>query len=163
MKAMVMNEKIKAIELQLTGLDGEDLGILTTKEALALAKAAKVDLVCINLLSSPPPCKLMSRGTAKQKDRSSNSSSSDGSLKVKEIRLTATIEDHDYETKLKQSIKLLQSHYAVQLVVKVQGKDSQRAKELLERMLHDTEAYGTKKTGVQVSGKQVQVTLLPLA
>lgn len=58
---MLVNEKIKASEVQLTGLQGEDLGILPTKEALRMAKELKVDLVCLSLAVSPPLCKLASR------------------------------------------------------------------------------------------------------
>ena len=50
---MIMNEKIKASEVHLTGLAGEDLGIVTRDEALAQAKALKADLVCTSLFSSP--------------------------------------------------------------------------------------------------------------
>ena len=59
---MILNEQIKASEVQLTGLNGESLGIVSRADALALAKKYKVDLVCISLMASPPPCKLISRG-----------------------------------------------------------------------------------------------------
>jgi hypothetical protein len=48
---MIKNEKIKATEVQLTGLNGEDLGIMSTRDALALAKQYKVDLICMSLMS----------------------------------------------------------------------------------------------------------------
>jgi translation initiation factor IF-3 len=50
---MILNEKIKASEVLLTGLQGESLGIVSRNEALALAKKFKVDLVCTSLMSSP--------------------------------------------------------------------------------------------------------------
>ena len=59
---MIKNEKIKASEVHVTGLQGEDLGVMSTKEALLLAKKLKVDLVCTSLMSSPPPCKLIGAG-----------------------------------------------------------------------------------------------------
>lgn len=62
---MIKNEKIKATEVQLTGLNGEDLGVMSTQEALLLAKRHKVDLVCLSLMTSPPPCKLIGAGAAK--------------------------------------------------------------------------------------------------
>jgi translation initiation factor IF-3 len=161
---LIMNEQIKASEVLLTGLDGEDLGIVSREEALRMAKERRVSLVCISVMSSPPPCKLVPRGMAKQavpKDKRFDKSA--GPLKVKEIRLTANIENHDYDTKLAQAGKLLQSAHAVQLVVKIQGKEGQRAKELLERMLNDLRAYGTKETGIQVSGKQAAARLNPIS
>ncbi|GGD98273.1 translation initiation factor IF-3 [Paenibacillus nasutitermitis] len=161
---MIVNEKIKASEVQLTGLKGEDLGIMPTEEALALAKKLKVDLVCISLMSSPPPCKLMSRGTAKQAAAADkrDTGRKDQPVKLKEIRLTAAIEDHDYDTKLRQSEKLLTAGNAVQLVIRLKGKEGPKAKELLERMLKDLAAAGKKDTGIQVSGKQAAVRVNPL-
>ena len=50
---LMMNEKIKAREVELTGLNGEDLGVVSRDEALALAKSLKADLVCTSLFSSP--------------------------------------------------------------------------------------------------------------
>lgn len=161
---MIVNEQIKASEVQLTGINGENLGILSRDEALALAKQHKVDLVCTSLMSSPPPCKLMSRGAAKQSAiaQKREVSKGDQPAKVKEIRLTPHIEDHDYDTKLRQSEKLLASGNAVELVVRIQGKEGPKAKELLERALKDLSAAGKKQTGIQVSGKQAVVRVLPV-
>ncbi|MFC0333731.1 translation initiation factor IF-3 [Paenibacillus sepulcri] len=160
---MIVNEKIKAAEVQLTGLKGEDLGVVPTSEALAMARKLKVDLVCTSLMSSPPPCKLMSRGLAKQAAAADKRESTRNQpAKLKEIRLTAAIEDHDYDTKLRQSEKLLSSGNAVQLVIRLKGKEGPKAKELLERMLKDLAASGKKDTGIQVSGKQASVRVNPL-
>lgn len=161
---IIMNEKIKASEVLLTGLNGESLGVVPRDEALRMAKELKADLVCTSLLSSPPPCKLTARGMAKQ-DASKEKQAvrkQEGPLKVKEIRLTAHIEDHDYETKCRQADKLLASGNAVQFVVKIQGKEGPQAKELLERMLKDLAASGKRETGIQLSGKQAAVKVVPL-
>ncbi|AZN39367.1 translation initiation factor IF-3 [Paenibacillus albus] len=161
---MIMNEQIKASEVLLTGINGEDLGIVTREEALALAKQYKVDLICTSLMSSPPPCKLISKGVAKQ-DASSQKreeKKKDQPLKAKEIRLTPHIEDHDYDTKLRQCEKLLASGNAVDLVVRIQGKEGAKAKELLEQLVKDLASSGKKETGIQLSGKQAAVRLLPV-
>lgn len=158
---MIKNEKIKAVEVQLTGIDGEDLGIVPTAEALKMAKQLKVDLVCTSLYSSPPPCQLISAGAAKQNKQQAQKS--DKPIKVKEIRLTANIEDHDYETKKNQAERILQSHNAVLLVVKTQGsKESAKAKTIIEELLRDLQSCGKAKTGIQVSGKQSMVQVDPL-
>jgi translation initiation factor IF-3 len=159
---MILNEQIKASEVQLTGLNGENLGIVSRAEALALAKKFKVDLVCISLMTSPPPCKLISRGAARQSADQTNSKTRNvETLKVKEIRLTASIEAHDYETKLRQAEKLLASGCAVQFVVRLHAKEDPKAKTLLEQMLKSLASSGTKATGIQVSGKQAAVRVDP--
>ncbi|WP_433944502.1 translation initiation factor IF-3 [Paenibacillus sp. SN-8-1] len=156
---MIMNSKIKASEVQLTGVNGEDLGIMPTTEALALAKRLKVDLVCTSMMSSPPPCQLISAGAAKQaagQERKKNQPS-----KVKEIRLTPRIEEHDYETKKQQAERILKSGDSVQLVVKVSSKEGAAAKALLEELLRDLKPLGTPKSGIHVSGKQADVQVDP--
>ncbi|EFU41046.1 translation initiation factor IF-3 [Paenibacillus vortex V453] len=161
---LIMNEKIKAREVELTGLNGESLGIVTREEALALAKSHKADLVCTSLFSSPPPCKLVSRGQAKQvaaKEKKGNNETS-GPIKVKEFRLSVHIEEHDYDTKLSQMHKLLAADKAVQPVIRIQGKEGEAARKLLERLVHDLAEVGKKETGIQVSGKLATVKLLPI-
>ncbi len=204
--SMIMNEKIRVSEVQLTGLQGEDLGVVSRDKALAMARELKADLVCLSLMSSPPPCKLMARGQAKQqtgkakradtgratsgegwsytgsesgvfaaggaggKGKGAGGGSAGGGAKggpgqpakVKELRLTPHIEEHDYDTKLRQASKLLAAGNGVQLVVRLQGKEGPKAKELLERMVKDLASNGKKQTGIQVSGKQAAVQLNPL-
>lgn len=159
---LMMNEKIKAREVELTGLNGEELGVVSRDEALALAKRHKADLVCTSLFSSPPPCKLVSRGQAKQEAVKAKQQVSGGPIKVKEFRLSVQIEEHDYDTKLSQMHKLLAAGKAVQPVIRIQGKEGEAARKLLERLVQDLAGVGKKETGIQVSGKQAAVKLLPV-
>ncbi|MCL6456872.1 MAG: translation initiation factor IF-3 [Gorillibacterium sp.] len=155
-----MNDKIRAVEVQLTGVNGEALGVIPTSEALALAKKLKVDLVCTSLLSSPPPCKLVGAGTAKQEEQQARKLAR--APKLKEIRLTPHIEDHDYDTKKRQAERTLEAGDSVQLVVSVKGKEGVKAKVLLDTLLQDLSPLGRKKTGIQLSGKQAAVQVDPL-
>lgn len=161
---MIMNEKIKASVVQLTGVDGEDLGIVSTKEALKMAKEQNVDLVCMSLASSPPPCQLVNRSNYKEqviKENAKNRKAEKGA-KVKEIRLSAYIEDHDYDTKKRQAERILSSGDGVQLTVKLEKKESQEAKQLVEQLIKELAHCGKRDKGIQVSGKQVVAVLLPL-
>ncbi|GAA3408216.1 translation initiation factor IF-3 [Paenibacillus hodogayensis] len=158
---MIMNEKIKASEVQLTGVNGEDLGIVSTAEALAMARKLKVDLVCESLMSSPPPCRLIASGAAKQ--AAQQASKRDRPAKVKEIRLTPRIEDHDFETKAEQAHRILLAGDSVLFTVRIQGKEGQQAKELLERLIRELKPSGRPATGIQLSGKQAAVQLNPLS
>ncbi|ULL16114.1 translation initiation factor IF-3 [Paenibacillus sp. H1-7] len=158
---MIMNEKIKASEVQLTGIHGENLGVVATSEALALAKKLKVDLVCTSLMSSPPPCKLIGAGAAKQEAQQARKKEIKES-KVKEIRLTPHIEDHDLDTKKQQAERILNSGDSVLLVVKIQGKEGTRAKELLELLIKELAPDGRPLTKIQLSGKQAAVQIDPL-
>jgi translation initiation factor IF-3 len=154
---IIMNDKIKASEVQLTGVNGEDLGIVRTSEALVMAKKLKVDLICTSMMSSPPPCKLQGVGAAKQEAQQAGKR--ERQPKVKEIRLTPQIEDHDYETKKQQAERILKSGDSVMFVVKLQGKEGVKAKLLLESLLKDLSSSGRPQTGIQLSGKQAAVQI----
>ncbi|MBD8497219.1 translation initiation factor IF-3 [Paenibacillus arenosi] len=158
---MIINNKIKAAEVQLTGIDGEDLGIVPTSEALAMAKKLKVDLVCTSLMSSPPPCKLVRAGAVKEEVQQARKR--EQKAKVKEIRLTPQIEEHDYETKKQQAERILRAGDAVLLVVRISGKEGEKAKKLLEELLRDLASVGVKQSGIQLSGKQAAVQVNPIA
>jgi translation initiation factor IF-3 len=161
---MIMNEKIKASEVQLTGINGEDLGVVSTKAALQMAKDLKVDLICLSLSTSPPPCELVHRSDAKQKKVKENQQKRkvDQGGKVKELRLSAWIEDHDYETKKRQAEKILTSGDTVQLTVRLERKESQEAKTVVERLIKELAHCGKQEKGIQVSGKQVIAVVVPL-
>ncbi|GAC43614.1 translation initiation factor IF-3 [Paenibacillus popilliae] len=156
---MIKNEKIRAAEVELTGLNGEHLGIVPTPEALAMARKLKVDLVCLSLMSSPPPCKLIEAGAAKREAQQGRKA--ERQPKVKEIRLTPQIEDHDYETKKNQAERILRAGDSVQLVIRMKGKEGALAQQLLDRLLQDLRPAGTKRTGIQLSGKQAMVQVDP--
>lgn len=161
---MIKNEKIKASEIELTGLNGEDLGIMSTKEALALAKQHKVDLVCLSLMTSPPPCKLIRAGATKEEaqQEKKKSGKSPDKRKVKEIRLNLQMEDHDRDTKQAHAERILKKGDSVKLVIQVHGsKEGAAGKEWAEQLSKSLAEYGTKTTGIQVSGKQVVVQLDP--
>jgi len=156
--ALIMNEKIKASEVQLLDLDGNSLGEMATKEALKLANEKVADLVCTNIMQSPPLCQLVARGKAKSVLKQGDQAPK----KSKEIRLTPNIEQHDYDTKLNQCEKLLSSGHPVDLVIKLSGKQGELAKKLLQQIIDDLKAIGKPATGIQLSGKQAAVTLQPL-
>ncbi|MGC5327258.1 translation initiation factor IF-3 [Brevibacillus sp. SYSU BS000544] len=161
---MIMNEKIKASEVQLIGINEEDLGIVSTKEALRMAKDLQVDLVCLSLSSSPPPCKLVRQSEfknqvnkEKQKERKA-----DKGAKIKEIRLTAHIEEHDYDTKKRQAERILNGGDAVQLTVRLEKKETQLATELIKRLIGELSHCGKQEKGIQTSSKQILANLYPL-
>jgi translation initiation factor IF-3 len=157
---MIKNEKIKASEVLLTGLNGEDLGVVPTTEALQMAKQLKVDLVCTSLMSSPPPCRLIGSGAAKQEEQQARRK--ERAPKLKELHLTPQIEEHDLETKKQQAERILKAGDAVLVIVDIRGKEEAAAKALLEELLKELSPIGRRKTGIQLSRKQAAVQLEPL-
>ncbi|PYE50145.1 translation initiation factor IF-3 [Paenibacillus barcinonensis] len=165
MAQIIKNEKIKAAEVQLTGLNGEDLGVMSTREALALAKQYKVDLVCMSLMSSPPPCKLIGAGAARDEAQQAKKQAgkSPDKRKVKEIRLQLQMEDHDRDVKQSQAERILKKGDSVKFVIQVHGaKEGEAGKVWAEELCKALKDVGSRTTGIQVSGKQVVVQLDPI-
>lgn len=104
----------------------------------------------------------MCKKAAASKTNNGQAAGNHGKEKVKELRFTAHIEEHDYDTKLRQADKQLRSGKPVQLVVKASGaKEAPVAKAVLERLLGDLKEVGVKETGIQTGGKGSQVKLNP--
>ena len=97
-----MNEKIRAREIRVIGDDGEQFGILSVNEALALATEKNLDLVEISPNATPPVCKIMDYGkfkyekTKKEKENKKKQKN----VVIKEIRIKPHIDEHDKETKI---------------------------------------------------------------
>ena len=160
---MITNEQIKSSEVKLTGVNGEDLGVVATAEALRMARDLKVDLVCLSLMSSPPPCKLVAKSVHKQEKNKAKQQERKAVVpaKVKEIRVTSAIEEHDYDTKKRQAERILSSGNSVQLTVLVDRKQTDPAKRVAEDMVRDLSESGQLERGIQVSGKQVIALIKP--
>ena len=100
---LMVNEKIRDREIRLIDNDGTALGIMTSKEAQRLANSRNLDLVKIAPQASPPVCKVMDYGKymfdlAK---REKEARKKQKVISVKEVRLSASIEEHDFNFKLK--------------------------------------------------------------
>ncbi|EQB90193.1 hypothetical protein M918_01560 [Clostridium sp. BL8] len=104
-----MNEDIREKEIRVIGADGEQLGILPTKEALKMAEEKELDLVAISPSANPPVCKIMDFGKFiyEQQKKDKEAKKKQKVITIKEIRLSATIEEHDIEIKANNAKKIL--------------------------------------------------------
>ena len=106
---LLINEKIRAKEVQLIGANGEKLGVVGIEEALDMAAEAKLDLALVSPNVQPPVCKLMNYGKYKfeQAKREKESKKNQKTFELKELRVTPNIEQHDFEFKAKNARKFL--------------------------------------------------------
>ena len=102
-KEAMINEEIRAKELRIISADGEQLGIMSRDEALALSEEKKLDLVCIAPKANPPVCKILDYGKYKYElqKKEKEAKKKQKTTQVKEIRLSTFIEDHDIMVKAK--------------------------------------------------------------
>ncbi len=120
-----INEEILDKEVRLIGAEGEQLGIMSSAEALKIAEERELDLVKIAPGSNPPVCKIMDYGkfrfeqTKKEKEAKKNQRV----IEIKEIRMSPGIDTNDFNTKLKNGQKFLSDGDRVKVSVRFRGRE----------------------------------------
>ena len=135
---LIINEKIRAREVQVIGEKGEKLGVLSLDDALDKASEAKLDLVLVSPGTKPPVCKLMNYGKYKfeQAKREKEARKNQKVLEMKELRVTPNIEKHDFEFKAKNARKFLEDGNKVKITVRFRGREMNYTK-MGEQTLND--------------------------
>ena len=120
----MINEEIRDREVRVIGADGAQLGVLPTAKALELAEEAQLDLVKIAPNAQPPVCKLMDydKHRYEQAKREREMRKNQKVISVKEVQLSATIEENDVQTKAKNAIKFLQGGDKVKVSIRFRGR-----------------------------------------
>ncbi len=120
----MINEEIRDREVRLISDTGEQLGIMSSRAAQAIADEKGLDLVKIAAGSTPPVCKIMDYGkyryeqTKREKEQKKNQKI----IEIKEVRLSATIDTHDMEVKAKACSKFLQDGNKVKVSIRFRGR-----------------------------------------
>ncbi|WP_123609030.1 translation initiation factor IF-3 [Mobilisporobacter senegalensis] len=121
----MINEQIRDKEVRLVGEDGEQLGVMSSKEAMKLAKEANLDLVKIAPTAKPPVCKIIDYGkyryelARKEKEAKKKQKTTD----VKEIRLSPNIDENDLNTKANQARKFITKGDKVKVALRFRGRE----------------------------------------
>lgn len=122
---LFINEQIRDKEVRVIGTDGEQLGIMSAKEALKLAEEAGVDLVKIAPTAKPPVCKIVDYGkykyelTRKEKEAKKKQKV----IETKEIRLSPNIDTNDLNTKINAARKFLTKGDKVKVTLRFRGRE----------------------------------------
>ncbi len=121
---LMINEEIRDREVRLIDQNGEQLGVMLTRQALELAEERQLDLVKIAPQAKPPVCKLMDYGKYRfeQSKREREIRKNQKVITIKEVRLSATIEDHDVDVKFKNAVKFLQDGDKVKVNIRFRGR-----------------------------------------
>ena len=127
-----MNEQIRDKEVRLIGENGEQLGIMSSKEAYMMAKEAELDLIKIAPTAKPPVCKIADFGKFRyeQTRREKEAKKKQKVTEVKEIRLSPNIDDNDLNTKANQARKFLQHGDKVKASLKFRGREMDKPAKL---------------------------------
>ncbi|NLP35184.1 MAG: translation initiation factor IF-3 [Clostridiales bacterium] len=121
----MINEQIRDREIRLIGENGEQLGIMSAKEAMKLAREAELDLVKIAPKAKPPVCKIIDYGKYRyeQARREKEAKKKQKVTEVKEIRLSPNIDDNDLNTKANHARKFLVKGDKVKVSLRFRGRE----------------------------------------
>ncbi|PIT97201.1 translation initiation factor IF-3 [Candidatus Berkelbacteria bacterium CG10_big_fil_rev_8_21_14_0_10_41_12] len=132
-----VNEYVRAPKVLLIDEEGKSVGEISRDEALKTADERGYDLVEINPNSNPPICKLLDYGKFRYELKKAQKNQKSQAGKVKEIRLSGNIEDHDFQTKVERAKEFLEKGNKVRISVKLLGRQmafQSRAYEQLDRV-----------------------------
>ncbi len=162
----MINFEIKDAEVRLIGPDGEQLGIVSNKEAQRIAEEHNLDLVKIAPQAKPPVCRVMDYGkhkfelAKKEKEARKNQKV----VSIKEVRLSPNIDEHDFNTKVNQGIKFLKSGDKVKVSVRFRGREithSSIGKDLLIRVQDAMSEVGVVEKGIKLEGRNMAMFVTP--
>ncbi len=162
----MINEEIRDKEVRLIGVNGEQVGILPTKEALQMAIDANLDLVNIAPTAVPPVCKIMDYGKFRfeQQKKEKEARKNQKVVEMKEIRLSATIDEHDYQTKLRNVQKFLKEGDKVKLTIKFRGREithPEIGQRVLERLASEVAEISVVERKAKLEGRSMILILAP--
>lgn len=120
-----INEEIRIREVRVTGANGEQLGIMQTKDALRLAEDQHLDLVEVAPKARPPVCKIMDFGKYRyeQQKRDKEARKKQKVITIKEVKLRPNIEQHDFDVKLKNAQRFIEEGNKVKVTVMFRGRE----------------------------------------
>ncbi len=166
-KEMLINEQIDAKEIRVIGADGEQLGIMSTEQALRMAYNDGLDLVMMTGNSTPPVCKIMNFGKFRfeREKKEKEAKKKQQTVELKEIQLSCRIENHDFETKLKHAHKFLSSGNKVRVVLRFKGREMAHqalGAEIMEKFRVACEELGTVDKKPTLDGRILSMVISPV-
>ena len=161
------NQQIRAIDVQVIGSDGNNVGILTLKKAIELAKKEGLNLMEIPPNANPPVCKIMDMGKYKYdlQKKTNIAKKKQKVVALKEIKMRPGTDVHDYNFKVKNAKKFLVNKDKVKFTVRFKGREMQHinlGKDLMNRIIEDTKEVGKIETHPKFEGRQMIMIIQPI-
>lgn len=165
-KDMYVNDGIRARELRVIDQNGDQLGLKTRNEALEIAGRVNLDLVLVAPQAKPPVARIMDYGKFKfeqqKKDREVRKNQK--IIVMKEVRLSPTIDEHDFQTKLKNAIKFLEKGDKVKASIRFKGRaitHKEIGQRVLDRFAEACKEVSTIESKPKMDGRSMFLVLAP--
>ena len=161
---LMINEQIRDKEVRLIGEDGEQLGIVSVKEALRLAEEAGLDLVKIAPTAKPPVCKIVDYGKFKyeQLRKEKEAKKKQKVVEIKEIRLSPNIDTNDLNTKMNAARKFITKGDRVKITLRFRGREMAHmnsSKHILDDFAENLSDVAVVEKAPKVEGRSMTMFL----
>lgn len=165
-KDLFVNEGIRARELRLIDQNGNQLGVKSRNEALDIAARANLDLVLVAPNAKPPVARIMDYGKYRfeQQKREKEARKNQKVINVKEVRLSPTIDEHDFNTKLRNGRKFLEKGDKVKATIRFRGRaitHKEIGQQVLNRFAEECNDLATVETKPRMDGRSMFLVLAP--
>jgi len=162
-----INERIRALDVQVIGNDGDNLGSMAINKAIELAKKEGLDLIEISPNANPPVCKIMDIGKYKYdlQKKANLAKKKQKIVLLKEIKLRPGTEAHDYNFKIKNAKKFITKGDKVKFTVKFKGREMQHTelgKDLMNRIIEETKDIAKVESQPKFEGRQMVMIIQPI-
>lgn len=163
---MRINEEIRAREVRVVADEGEQLGIMSGRDALNLALERHMDLVEIAPNAKPPVCRIMDYGKYRyeQQKRDKEARKKQKSFDIKEVKLRPGIEDHDFDVKFKNAVRFLEDGDKVKITIMFRGRElshPELGEVLLIKMAKQLEDLAIIERAAKLEGKNMIMIVAP--
>ncbi|WP_054679882.1 translation initiation factor IF-3 [Lacticaseibacillus sharpeae] len=164
----MVNDGIRAREVRLISESGEQLGVKSTRDAIALAEQSNLDVVLVAPTAKPPVARIMDYGKyrfelqKKQRDARKKQKT----INIKEVRLSPVIEENDFQTKLNNAVKFLNKGAKVKASVRFRGRaitHKEIGQKVLEKLADATKDIATVESKPKMDGRSMFLLLAPKA
>jgi len=160
------NEHITASEVRVISSNGEQLGIISIREALNRAEDEGFDLVEVSPDAKPPVCKIIDYGKLKYKEQKSKKEAKkkQKTIEVKEIKVRPGIDKHDYQVKIKALSKFIGGGNKVKVSMRFRGREMEHKNigfDLLKRLTNEVAEIAKVEVAPKSEGRQIMMILVP--
>lgn len=166
-KFIRINERIRVPQIRLIGSEGQQLGITSPKEALLKAQEEGLDLVEVAPEGKPPVCRIMDFGkylySLKKKEKETRKKQK--VIDVKEVKMSSKIEEHDYQTKLRNGRRFLERGDKVKLTMFFRGREITHAElgqKIIDRFIQDIADIAEVERNGGLEGRTIQIYFAPV-
>jgi translation initiation factor IF-3 len=161
-----MNEGIRVQEVRLIDQNGQNVGIVSTAEAMKRAGEAGLDLVEISPDASPPVAKILDFGKYKYQEqkKAAEARKRQKVVEIKEIKMRPSIDDHDYDVKMRSIRRFFGDGDKVKVTLRFRGRELSHQEigwQVLQRVKADTEAIAKVESEPRMEGRQMVMVLAP--